>query len=103
MNLSALDQRVLHLQTNVIEKSTVKGCATRIRDNIRSCLVHNLPLEPTPSTLARYVAYTSIHRLSPKIPHWCPSLPFATSTLILIKTATTPLSRPLFEALMRSA
>ncbi|KAF8220064.1 hypothetical protein L208DRAFT_1417220 [Tricholoma matsutake] len=60
MNLSSLDERVLHLQTNAIEKSTSKGYATGARDYIQFCLAHHLPLDPTPQTLARYIVYTSL-------------------------------------------
>jgi len=59
MNLDDLDQRTIHLQVNAIEKSTVNGYATGARDYITFCLNHNLPLDPTPKTLSRYVAYTS--------------------------------------------
>ncbi|KAF8239169.1 hypothetical protein L208DRAFT_1475424 [Tricholoma matsutake] len=60
MDLSSLDERVLHLQTNAIENSTTKGYATGARDYIQFCLAHHLPLDPTPQTLARYIAYTSL-------------------------------------------
>jgi hypothetical protein len=33
--------------------------ATGARDYINFCIAHSLPLDPTPSTLSRYVAYTS--------------------------------------------
>jgi hypothetical protein len=59
MDLSSLDDRVLHLQINSIEKSTTKGYATGARDYIQFCLIHNLPLNPTPQTLSRYIAYRS--------------------------------------------
>jgi hypothetical protein len=59
MNLDDLDQRAIHLQVNAIEKSTVNGYAIGARDYITFCLNHNLPLDPTPKTLSRYVAYTS--------------------------------------------
>jgi hypothetical protein len=59
MKLSDLDNRVLHLQVNAIEKSTVKGYATGARDYISFCMAHHLSIEPTPETLARYIAYTS--------------------------------------------
>ena len=59
MKLSDLDDRMLHLQANAIEKSTVKGYATGARDYITFCMSHHLSIEPTPETLAHYVAYTS--------------------------------------------
>lgn len=59
MDLADIDQRALHLQINSIERSTVKGYATGVRDYINFCIIHSLPLDPTPSTLSRYIAYTS--------------------------------------------
>jgi hypothetical protein len=59
MDLSDLDTRTRFLQVNSIEKSTVKGYSTGARDYITFCLNHSLPLDPTPSTLSRYIAYTS--------------------------------------------
>lgn len=60
MGLDELDKRTVHLQVNAIEKSTGKGYATGARDYISFCLSHNLSIEPTPQTLSRYVAYTSL-------------------------------------------
>jgi hypothetical protein len=59
MSLESIDDRALHLQTNSIEISTVKGYATGAWDYISFCLKFSLPLTPTPQTLARYIAYTS--------------------------------------------
>ena len=59
MKLSDLDDCMLHLQVNAIEKSMVKGYATGAHDYISFCMSHHLSIEPTPETLARYVAYTS--------------------------------------------
>jgi hypothetical protein len=59
MRLEALDDRVRYLQVNAIENSTTKGYATGARNYITFCMAHGLPLDPTPSTLARYIAYTS--------------------------------------------
>jgi len=59
MKLRDLDNRMLHLQVNAIEKSTVKGYATGARDYISFCMSHHLSIEPTPKTLAHYIAYTS--------------------------------------------
>jgi hypothetical protein len=57
--LSDLDARALTLQINSIEKSTAKNYLTGARDYVSFCIKHNLPLDPTPSTLCRYIAYTS--------------------------------------------
>lgn len=57
--LSELDDRLAILQANALDKSTVRGYAIGARDYLRFCLVHDLPLDPTPLTLARYIAYTS--------------------------------------------
>lgn len=59
MDLGDLDERALYLQVNAIERSTVKGYVTGIRDYIAFCLLHSIPLDPTPQTLSRYVAYSS--------------------------------------------
>ena len=59
MNLEAIDRRALHLQINSIERSTVKNYATGARNYISFCVSHSLPLDPTPQTLSRYIAYTS--------------------------------------------
>ena len=59
MDLRDLDHRTLWLQANSIEKSTVKGYTTGARDYLRFCLAHSLPIDPTPQTLSRYIAYTS--------------------------------------------
>ncbi|KIL54301.1 hypothetical protein M378DRAFT_188756 [Amanita muscaria Koide BX008] len=59
MALSALDERVSHLTAHAIEQSTKKGYSTSIKSYIRFCLIHDLPLDPTPQNLARYIAYVS--------------------------------------------
>lgn len=59
MDLGDLDQRALMLQVSAIEKSTARGYATGARDYLRFCVAHSLPIEPTPQTLSRYIAYTS--------------------------------------------
>jgi hypothetical protein len=59
MELSDLDNRTHYLQASSIEKSTAKGYATGARDFISFCITHSLPLDPTPQTLSRYIAYTS--------------------------------------------
>ena len=58
--LEHLDARVLHLQSHALEKSTVGGYSTGARDYLRFCRLHHLPLDPTPQTLSRYIAYTSL-------------------------------------------
>ena len=50
---------VLHLQTNAINWSTLKAYATGACDYVKFCTLHALPLNPTPSTLSHYIAYTS--------------------------------------------
>ncbi len=57
--LASIDARVAFLQAAATELSTQKGYATGARDYISFCITHHLPLDPTPSTLARYIAYTS--------------------------------------------
>ena len=59
MPLSVLDEWVSHLTANAIEQSTRKGYSTGVKSYIRFCLIHNLPLNPTPQNLARYIAYVS--------------------------------------------
>lgn len=59
MDLANIDSRALHLQINAIEQSTIKGYATGARNYINFCIVHSLPLDPTPQTLSRYIAYSS--------------------------------------------
>ena len=59
MPLSALDKRTRFLQANAIEKSTSRGYTTGARDYIKFCMSHRIPLDPTPETLARYIAFTS--------------------------------------------
>ena len=59
-SLKDLDARVLHLQSYALEKSTVKGYSTGIRDYARFCRIHHLSLDPTPQTLSRYIAFSSL-------------------------------------------
>ena len=59
MPLTVLDEHVCFLQANAIEKSTSGGYATGARDYIKFCLSHGISLDPTPETLARYIAFTS--------------------------------------------
>ncbi|KAF5383038.1 hypothetical protein D9615_004923 [Tricholomella constricta] len=61
VDLDDLDRYALHLQVNAIEKSTALGYATGARDYINFCLGAKLPLDPTPLTLSRYIAFTSRH------------------------------------------
>jgi len=56
-----LDERPPFLQANIIERSTMKAYTTGAREYIYFCLKHSLSLNPTPMTLARYIAYTSQH------------------------------------------
>jgi hypothetical protein len=60
LRLKDLDDRVLHLQTHALEKSTISGYSTGARDYIRFCQIHHIPLDPTPQTLSRYIAFTSL-------------------------------------------
>jgi len=59
MDLADLDACALHLQANSIECSMSKNYATGTRDYINFCISHSLPLDPTPTTLSRYIAYSS--------------------------------------------
>lgn len=59
VSLADLDARLSFLQTNALDRSTIRGYGVGARDYLRFCLQHNLPLNPTPLTLARYIAYTS--------------------------------------------
>jgi hypothetical protein len=59
VSLADLDSRLSLLQANALDRSTVRGYAVGARDYLRFCLRHHLPFDPTPLTLARYVAYTS--------------------------------------------
>ena len=60
LELKDLDARVSHLQAHALETSTIGGYSTGARDYIRFCQLHHLPLEPSPQTLSRYIAFTSI-------------------------------------------
>ena len=59
MDLVSLDSQALALQIQAIEQSTARGYATGARDYVRFCLSHSLPIDPTPTALAHYIAYTS--------------------------------------------
>jgi hypothetical protein len=59
VSLSDLDARLAILQANALDCSTLHGYAVGARDYLRFCLQHNLPIDPTPNTLARYITYTS--------------------------------------------
>ena len=50
----------MHLQAHALKKSTVGGYSTGAHDYLCFCCLHQLPLEPTPQTLSRYIAYTSL-------------------------------------------
>ena len=64
LSLSILDEQLKYLQSNAIKLTTWKGYATGMCDYITFCLNHSLPLDPTPETLSRYIAYTSIFIVS---------------------------------------
>ncbi|KAF8830067.1 hypothetical protein HHX47_DHR2000550 [Lentinula edodes] len=64
MDLNKLDDLVLFLQSHAIEQSTKNNYSTGARDYVRFCTSHNLSLDPTPSTLSRYIAFTSRHKAS---------------------------------------
>lgn len=59
MSLKELDDRAHFLQVNAIEKSTSRGYITGARDYLHFCISHSIPIDPTPQTLSRYIAYTS--------------------------------------------
>lgn len=59
VSLADLDNRLSFLQANALDRSTTRGYAVGARDYLRFCLQHHLPFDPTPLTLARYIAYTS--------------------------------------------
>lgn len=60
VSLADLDNRLAFLQANALDRSTIRGYAIGACDYLRFCLRHHLPFDPTPLTLARYIAYTSI-------------------------------------------
>ena len=60
LKLLDLDTRVLHLQSHTIEKSMIGRYSTGARDYIRFCQLHHIPLDPTPQTLSRCIAFTSL-------------------------------------------
>ena len=60
LKLEDLDARVSHLQAHALERSTLGGYSTGARDYIRFCRLHHIPLDPTPQTLSRYIAYVSL-------------------------------------------
>lgn len=61
MDLAKLDDLVLFLQAHAIETSTKQNYTTGARDYVRFCPNHDLSLDPTPTTLSRYIAFTSRH------------------------------------------
>ena len=61
MDLKELDSLVRFLQSNLIERSTKQNYSTGVRDYIQFCSKHHLSLDPSSSTLSRYIAYTSKH------------------------------------------
>lgn len=59
MSSADLDAWTLHVQSESIEKSTASCYSTGARDYIAFCSSHNLPIDPTPQTLSKYIAFTS--------------------------------------------
>lgn len=59
MSSADLDAWTLHVQSQSIEKSTASCYATGARDYLNFCSSHNLPIDPTPQTLSKYIAFTS--------------------------------------------
>ena len=59
VSLADLDNCLSFLQAYALDRSTIRGYAVGARDYLRFCFQHHLPFEPTPLTLARYIAYTS--------------------------------------------
>lgn len=60
ISLATLDERVAHLQLNALELSSRKGYATGMKSYADFCRRFSLPLDPTPQTLSRFIAYKSI-------------------------------------------
>ena len=59
VSLSDLDDQLSFLQANALDWSTTHGYVVGARDYLCFCLQHCLPFDPTPLTLAWYIAYTS--------------------------------------------
>ena len=59
VSLTDLDNQLAFLQANALDKSTVCGYGIGACDYLHFCLLHDLPFDPTPLTLACYIAYTS--------------------------------------------
>ena len=59
LSLVAIDEQIAFLHVHAIETSTRRNYTTGARDYILFCSIHGIPLDPTPLTLARYIAYTS--------------------------------------------
>jgi hypothetical protein len=72
MDLSEIDALALHLQVNAIERSTSKAYVTGAHDYVNFCILHVLPLDPTPSLHCLLIA---IHCLRSKISYWGSPLP----------------------------
>ncbi|KAF8805357.1 hypothetical protein BYT27DRAFT_7297946 [Phlegmacium glaucopus] len=69
LELKDLDAWVLHLQTHSLKKSTISGYSTGARDYLHFCQIHHISPDPTPQTLSRYIAFTSLKIASgPKYP-----------------------------------
>lgn len=59
LSSSELEERTRFLQDHAIEGSTRKNYTTGARDYVSFCINHKLPIDPTPETLSKYIAYTS--------------------------------------------
>lgn len=59
MSSEDLHAWTLHVQSQSIEKSTTSFYATGAWDYVNFCTAHNLPIDPTPQTLSKYITFTS--------------------------------------------
>ena len=59
MDLADLDAHAFYLQVNAIECSTLKNYATGAWGYINFCILHSLFLNPTPTMLSHYIAFSS--------------------------------------------
>ena len=58
-SLTDIDKQLAFLQANALDRSTIHSYSVGARDYLHFCLTHDLPLHPTPLTLAQYNVYTS--------------------------------------------
>jgi len=63
MDLGELDALTLHLQMNAINQSTSKAYATGAHDYVKFCMLHALPLDPTPLyfLITLFIHHNSLH------------------------------------------